>query len=143
MKWFRRSWRGNDKGKAPREADLPACVAAYLEAYNANDIEGMLAELDDEVLFKSYSGGEVSASTHSKAAFSSQAHTSVQAFSKRKQSVVSAFTMGDTVIVTIRFEATVASDMPNGWKAGQELDIRGASEFRLAGDKIISITDQA
>jgi len=51
--------------------------------------------------------------------------------------------VGNITLVAISYEAVVASDMPNGWKAGQELLFVGASAFEFQGNKIIKIIDQS
>lgn len=129
--------------KLRKDRKLPFAVEAYLAAYNAMDVEGMLAYLTDDVVFKNYAGDKLSAEANDKAGFEKLAHTAVKAFKERKQTVKKAFSMGDTTILTIQFDAVVATDMPNGWKAGQKLDSRGASEFQLRDGKIIRITDQS
>ena len=49
------------------------------------------------------------------------------------QTVTNAITVADTTAVEIDYTATVAQDLPNGWKAGQQLAFKGASCFQLRG----------
>ena len=46
-------------------------------------------------------------------------------------------------MVEIDYAATVAADLPNGWKAGQELAFRGASYFELSDGLISRIIDES
>jgi ketosteroid isomerase-like protein len=129
--------------KLGKTSKLPYAVEVYINAYNAMDVEGMLACLTDDVVFKNYSGDQLTAEASDKAGFEELARMGVNAFKERKQTIKKAFTMGDTTVLTIQYDAVVAQDLPNGWKAGQKLDFRGASEFRLRDGKIIRITDQS
>lgn len=129
--------------KLRKDRKLPFAVEAYIAAYNAMDVEGMLAHLVDNVVFKNYAGDKLIAEADDKASFEKLARTAISAFKERRQTVKKAFTMGDTTVLTIQFDAIVAVDLPNGWKADQKLDFRGACEIQLTDGKIIRITDQS
>lgn len=129
--------------KLRKDRKLPYAVETYLAAYNAMDVDGMLAYLSEDVVFKNYAGDKLTAEASDKAGFEKLARTAISAFKERKQTVKKAFTMGDTTVLTIQFDAIVAADMPNGWKAGQKLDLRGACEIQLTDGKITRITDQS
>lgn len=129
--------------KLRKDRKLPYAVEAYIDAYNAMDVEGMLAYVTDDVVFKNYAGDKLTAEASDKAGFEELARLGVSAFKERKLTIKKAFTMGDTTVLTIQYDAVVAHDMPNGWKAGQTLDFRGASEFQLREGKIVRITDQS
>ncbi|MGD1887600.1 MAG: nuclear transport factor 2 family protein [Cohaesibacteraceae bacterium] len=124
-------------------AELPHAVEAYIAAYNAMDVDGMVAMLTDDVVFKNYSGSDLTAEANGKAAFEELARIGVGVFRERKQTVVKAVTKEDTTVATIRYKAVVAVDLPNGWKAGEVLDFQGSSEFQLRDGKIAHITDQS
>lgn len=123
--------------------DLPAPIRAYIDAYNARDVEAMLGCLAESVQFRNLSGGEVTAEAAGRQAFAELARAGVAAFSARHQSVTHAITVGELTLAEIAFTATVAADLPNGWTKGQELAFSGASSFRLEGDLIVEITDQS
>lgn len=133
--------------RRPTEAepmsDLPAPIRAYIDAYNRKDVAGMLACLSDDVVFRNLSGGEVTAETAGKAAFADLAAFGATAFSERCQTVVHAITVADRTLVEIAYAATVAQDLPNGWKAGQALDFAGTSAFRVENGLIAEIVDQS
>jgi 4-hydroxy-tetrahydrodipicolinate reductase len=123
--------------------DLPAPIRAYVDAYNRRDVAGMLACLADDVVFRNLSDGAVTAETADKSAFAELAAFGAAAFSQRRQTVVRAITVADRTLVEITYAATVARDLPNGWKAGQTLDFAGASSFRLENGLIAEIVDQS
>lgn len=124
-------------------SDLPAPIRAYIDAYNARDVEAMLACLSESVRFRNISEGAVTAEAGDKAGFADLARAGAAAFSARQQTVTAAITVADLTLAEIDFAATVAADLPNGWTKGQMLRFSGASAFRLEGDLIAEITDQS
>lgn len=136
---------GAGAGRAPgieAMSDLPAPIRAYLDAYDRKDVAGMLACLTDDVVFRDLSGGAVTVETTGKSAFAELAAFGAAALSERRQTVVRAITVADRTLVEIAYTATVARDLPNGWKAGQALDFNGASSFRVENGLIAEIIDQ-
>lgn len=122
---------------------LPDVIKAYIEAYNRKDVEGMLACLADTVSFQNISGGEVTAEAPDKKSFAEMAAFGATAFKMRRQTVTHAITVEDTTLAEIAYSAVVAMDLPNGWKAGQELAFSGASLFRVEAGRIARIVDQS
>jgi hypothetical protein len=47
----------------------------------------------------------------------------------------------DRIALLVSFEATVAVDLPNGWKAGQRISLKGSSFFHLQGQRIVRLVD--
>lgn len=69
---------------------LAAPIGDYMEAYYQNDVDGMLACLTEDVVFKSISNGIVDTEANGKAAFAKLATAGVQAFESRQQTVTHA-----------------------------------------------------
>lgn len=124
-------------------AKLPDVVSNYIAAYNAMDVEGMLACLAETITFRNFSGRELTAEAANKQSFAEMARYGVTAFSERRQTVTNAITVDDTTVAEIDYSAVVAKDMPNGWTKGQVLSFAGASHFRVSHDKITLIVDQS
>lgn len=124
-------------------ASLPDVIQAYITAYNDKDVEGMLACLSDSVSFRNISGGQVTAEASDKQGLAEMARFGASAFETRRQIVTNAITVADTTLVEIAYSAVVAKDLPNGWKAGQELAFSGASSFRIVDGEIVSIVDES
>ncbi|WP_170346214.1 nuclear transport factor 2 family protein [Ruegeria atlantica] len=122
---------------------LPGIIQTYIDAYNRMDVAAMLACLSDDVTFSNISGGEVTAETSGKQAFAELASFGIQAFASRHQKVVNVISVVDTTLIEVDYSAVVAVDLPNGWKAGQNLQFRGGSAFRIAGGLVVSIVDQS
>lgn len=123
--------------------EIDPAIVAYLAAYNALNVEGMLACLHDDVVFRNVSAGETSVETRGKAQFSELARVGAAAFRARRQSVRSHMAMSDRAMLAIDFTATVAADLPNGWKAGQDLAFAGTSYFELRDGAIALIVDES
>jgi len=80
---------------------------------------------------------------NSKDEFESMAKMGAAAFEKREQKPIHSITVGNTTHIAIEYMATVAKDLPNGWKAGQKLSFKGASSFRIKENKIVKLIDAA
>lgn len=113
----------------------------YIEAYNNLDTEGMLRDLHPDVVFENSSGGVVNMTLHGIDEFRRQADRAAQLFASRQQQVVHLTTKDETVEATIHYKGTLASDLPEGLKKGDTIELDGRSIFRFLGDKIIGITD--
>jgi hypothetical protein len=116
--------------------DLPEPIASYLTAYNARDIDALLATVTDDVVFENVSNHGDSLRTEGRAAFEALARQSALAFSSRCQSVVEAVLGGDRVALLIDYEATFAAD-------GRQIRLRGSSFFRLRDGLIARIVDSS
>jgi steroid delta-isomerase-like uncharacterized protein len=125
----------------PEARDLPDVVARYIAAYNRKDVDALLDCLAGDVRFENVSNAGGSMAVEGKAAFAELARQSAAAFAEREQIVRRAVVSGDEVAVEIGYRATVAADLPNGMKAGQVLDLRGVSFFRLEGGRIAEVVD--
>ena len=125
------------------EYKLPECIVDYIAAYNALDIPGLLACLTDDVVFRNFSDGTLTATAQGKPEFEKLARAGAALFSARKQRVRKVSCTGSEIVVEIEFTATVAQDMPNGWRAGQRVDLTGCSIFETKNGKICALTDKA
>ena len=122
-------------------AALKEAVTVYIEAYNRFDVDGMLAPLHEEVVFRNIANGEVSLTTTGKEDFRGQAEQAARYFSEREQRVTHWQLAGNRVKVAIDYCATVAMELPNGLKPGDTLRLQGKSVFQFGDGKIISIED--
>lgn len=122
---------------------MSSVIDDYIAAYNAKDVAGMLACLDDDIEFANLANGVVTAQTQGKAAFGELAAFGVAAFATRRQTVTDRMSVGDRAMLRIAYQATVAQDLPNGWTAGQTLSFDGTSYFELRAGRIVRIIDAA
>lgn len=78
---------------------------------------------------------------NSRQEFEQLALQSVNYFSERKQIVRFLVQGTEAAAVEIDYVATLAQDLPNGLKAGQQLQLRGVSIFEVKQGKISRISD--
>jgi len=122
---------------------VPEVIHKYITEYNNLNVDGMLDCLTNEVEFQNISNNQINAHTTSKGEFKDLANIGVQAFTSRKQTIVSSITVSNLTLAEIRFNAVVAADLPNGWQAEQELNFTGRSAFEIKNGKISKIIDQS
>lgn len=118
-------------------------INRYLAAYNAFDIEAMLAQLDPAVRFENFSGGQLSAETTGIEAFRALAEQSKGMFSEREQKVTALALDGETVVADIAWRGRLAADVPDGPPAGTLVEMKGRSEFSFGAGGITRIVDRS
>jgi ketosteroid isomerase-like protein len=123
------------------EDEKRSLVECYLAAYNAFDIDGMMAVIHPDIEFKNVSGGEVNATTSGAGDFRLLAEKSSELFRSRKQKILTFWSNADQASIAVAFEGVLASDLPNGMKAGETLRLNGRSEFTFCDGKIYRIKD--
>jgi hypothetical protein len=65
----------------------------------------------------------------------------VQFFSERRQTITGIQIDDNEAAIQVSYFGLVAQDLPNGWKAGDKIEMTGKSIFRFQDGKIRSITD--
>lgn len=123
--------------------NLQKVIGNYIQAYNQFDIEGMLTDLHEDVVFENISEGILTLRTEGIEEFRTQAEKAMNCFSQREQIIRNWDIQLDKVVIDIDYKATLATDLPNGMKQGDILQISGQSEFVFEEDKIIRIVDRA
>lgn len=116
-------------------------IQNYIEGYNQFDINKMIADFDESVIFENIQNGEINLTLNGIKEFTSQAEKGKEYFSARKQTITSLIQDEITAIIDIDYYAVLAIDFPNGLKAGQELNMKGKSIFQFLDDKIVKLTD--
>ncbi len=117
-------------------------IQDYINAYNDKNVNKMVENLSDEILFENISNNEVTLSVQGKDAFKEQAITALSYFSTRKQTILDVKDMGNRVEIDIDYEAVAAMDFPNGIKKGDEIKLKGKSLFEFSQDgEIVKLTD--
>ncbi|MEM9428345.1 MAG: nuclear transport factor 2 family protein [Pseudomonadota bacterium] len=124
---------GLDRGGLP---DLPPPVAAYIDAYNARDVPRLMATLSEDVEFQNISGGVLTAEATDKAGFEALAIQGASMFASRRQTVLSAITVGRTTHLESGFEGVLA-------EGGETISLKGASAFDIIDGKITRVVDES
>ena len=120
---------------------VPTIVARYIDAYNRMNVQAMLDCLSGDVRFINRSNGEMTNETHGIEAFRALAEQGVQLFAEREQTILDCIAIDDRAAVRIGYRAKVKTDLPNGWKAGQEVKMTGTSFFMISEGKISEVID--
>ncbi|MGD8765493.1 MAG: nuclear transport factor 2 family protein [Desulfobacteraceae bacterium] len=123
------------------EEEQKMIIQSYIAAYNSFDIDGMVALVHQEVVFKNIADAGVNAEATGAEQFRELAVESKAIFSSRHQKATNFKFTGDVVTADIALEAVLAVDLPNGMKAGEVLRLEGRSEFEFKNGKLYRITD--
>ncbi|MAP96483.1 MAG: hypothetical protein CMK07_16175 [Ponticaulis sp.] len=120
---------------------LESLIERYVDCYNRIDVDGMLECVTDDVRFENISNAGQSMQLQGKDALSQVASASAQAFTYRRQRLISLLCSGDKAAAEVRFQGTAALDLPNGIMQGQSVDIKGASFFEARDGLLCKIVD--
>jgi SnoaL-like polyketide cyclase. len=118
-----------------------ALITNYINAYNSFDIDGIVRLLHHDIEFRNISNGAVDTETKGIEQFRTLAERSAKFFSQRRQTVKDIIMNDDKAVIEIDYEAILASDLPNGLKAGQTIKMQGKSIFQMKDEKLIMIED--
>jgi hypothetical protein len=116
-------------------------IEKYIKSYNSFDVEGMLSNMHENVVFENISDGKVDLTTTGISALREQAEQAKEYFTKREQKITGIKFDNDLVDIDIDYSAILAIDLPNGLKSGDKLELKGKSIFRFIDDKIIELKD--
>lgn len=118
-----------------------ALITNYINAYNSFDIDGMIRLLHHDLEFRNISNGAVDTETKGIEQFRTLAERSAKFFSQRRQMVKDIIMNDDRAEIEIDYEAILATDLPNGLKAGQTIKMQGKSIFQMKDEMLIMIED--
>lgn len=121
--------------------DKRILIERYLHAYNAFDIDGMLATLHDDIEFSNVSRGERNVNIVGKEQFRHLAEHARRLFSSRRLTALSYRLDVEPVIVEMRLSGVIAFDLPDGLSRGETLELDGRSEFAFRNGLICRILD--
>lgn len=118
-------------------------VADYVAAYNAFDVEGMLALFTPDVRFENHAGGRLTAEADGVNAFRALAEAAAVLFAQREQRITTLDVSGDTARAAIAWSGVLAADVPGGPAAGERLELVGYTEFGFRDGRICRIVDRS
>ncbi|WP_454880905.1 nuclear transport factor 2 family protein [Sphingobacterium detergens] len=117
-------------------------IFQYVRAYNSMDVENMVADFAQDVIFKNIMNGEQTMHLQGIEEFKKQAIGALSYFSEREQSIESITHTHSSTEITINYRAIAAMDFPNGLKKDDEINLEGKSVFEFSTDgKIVRLTD--
>jgi hypothetical protein len=121
--------------------DRKKIIKNYVDAYNRFDIDNMVADFDDNIVFENIQDGQTTMSLTGLMEFRQQAERAVSYFTERTQTIKSFTHLDNSIEIEIDYNAVLGMDFPNGMKKGQELKLSGKSIFQFVGDRITKLTD--
>src|SRR5687768_532258 len=108
-------------------------ITNYIEGYNQFDVDQMVTDFDEDILFQNISNGEKNLSLRGLKEFRKQAESAKKYFSARMQTIKSFVHRNDETEIEVAYNAILAMDFPNGLKKGDELNLSGRSIFKFQG----------
>ncbi len=116
-------------------------IEDYINHYNSKNIDAMLKLFSDDAQFESVSNTSGIMKTDGKKQLRELAAMGVEYFEQRRQTVLSWVISDSHVAIEIDFWCNLAKDFPNGKKAGEEMQLRGASFFTIQNGRISRLVD--
>lgn len=117
-------------------------VFKYIETYNKMDVENMIADFADDIVFLNVMNGENTMELKGIEEFKKQAIDALSYFSTREQAIESMTHIHNSTEILINYRAIAAMDFPNGLKKGDEINLKGKSIFEFSAEgKISRLTD--
>ncbi len=116
-------------------------VEKYIEAYNNFDTETLLSLFEPECVFENYSDNKLTASVRGLNELREMMEQGKNIFVSRNQSISKLSFQNEKVMVEIDYHGKLKIDLPNGLKAGDDLKLKGRSEFEFQDDLIKSLRD--
>ena len=124
----------------PLDPSHDALVDRYVDAYNAFDVDAMVALLTDDVVFEHHVDGEAALTLTGRDAFRSLATQSAALFAERRQRIVGRRPTPDGIEIDVEFTARLASP-PDGTPS--QVRLTGSSEFTFRDAAIRTIVDRS
>lgn len=121
--------------------DREKIIENYVDGYNQFDIDKMVTDFADHIIFENIQNNETNMSLTGLTAFREQAVQATTYFTTRTQKIRSFKHFEKKTEVEIDYYAILAIDFPNGMKSGQELNLKGKSIFEFSKDKVVKLTD--
>ncbi|MXV52707.1 nuclear transport factor 2 family protein [Pedobacter sp. HMF7647] len=116
-------------------------IENYITAYNQFDTNGMLKDMDDDILFENSLNDEVNLRIIGKSGLKQQIINASELFSQRTQTIQRITIDGDSATVDVHYTGVLAVDFNDTLKTGSKLELTGKSIFTFKDDKISELRD--
>lgn len=116
-------------------------VEQYIAFYNSFNIDAMMELFTDDCIFQDVNNSRGISECKGKDELRNVAHQSAQIFSHRQQIVLNWVIDENKIAVEIDYAATLALDLPNGLKKGDEISLKGVSIYEFRDGQIKRLID--
>ena len=134
---------GCKQSKTNMEDSQKEIIESYISSYNSFDVDGMLKNLNENIVFENISNGVVEMKLEGINAFKDQAIAATKYFQEREQKITSWEFNEMVVSVLIDYQGILAIELPNGMKPGDTLKLKGKSTFTFLDKTVVKIVDES
>ncbi|MGZ7120001.1 MAG: nuclear transport factor 2 family protein [Methanobacterium sp.] len=124
-----------------KEKLMKKIVDQYYKSYNKFNIDGMIKNIHEDMVFKNIVNGEVNFELKGKETFKKQIEEAFALFKNRKMKIVEQKFGDDIVENKIDFKGVLAVDIPDQFKKYDLIKVQSKVIFKFKNGKIISIED--
>ena len=124
-----------------KEKFMKKIVEQYFKAYNEFNLNGMIENIHNDLIFKTIVNGEITYELNGKYAFKEQIKQAFAIFKKREMKIVNQKFGDDMVENEINFKGVLAVDISDKLKKYDLVKLQSKSVFQFKNGKIISIED--
>ncbi len=118
-------------------------ITNYISGYNENNIEKMVRDFSGNIIFRNIYKGKITMEISGINAFRKQVASAISHYQQREQTITAIKHDKDKSEIDIDYVATLAFDLQNGLKKGEQIKLRGQSLFKFCGNQIVELTDIA
>src|SRR5262249_41282958 len=121
--------------------EVAAVVKHYVDCYNDNNVEGMLACCADDIVFETVTNPGGAMRLTGKNEMREVIEATTRAFRERRHEVISMIVDGQRVAAETMFSGVAATELGQSVRAGELVSIRGATIFELRDNRLARICD--
>lgn len=118
-----------------------AVLEGYVHAFNAFDLEGMISFLHLDARLITIVDGDVICSVDGIDGVHSHEFTESARCSSRKKTIMECYERGGRVVLELSYSCVLATDQPDGLKAGDTVTLEGIAEVAFIDDKISEVAE--
>jgi len=116
-------------------------LEGYVHAFNAFDVEGMIAFLHADARSITIVDGEVTSSIDGVEDVRSHELTESARCSSRKKTIMEFYERGERVVLELSYSCVLAVDQPGGLRAGDTVTLEGIAEVAFIEDRISEVAE--
>lgn len=116
-------------------------IEAYVHAFNAFDVEGMVAYLHPDARCITIVDGVVTCSVEGIDYVRSHELAESARCSSRKKTVMECYERGEQVVLELSYSCVLAADQAGGLKSGDTVTLEGIAEVTFIDEKVSEVAE--